>query len=275
MQNCLRCGFKQWIKSGKMDKETNQPIWNCGRCGNPQSGDLPFIRQKPRELYLDVETSLTEIIGNFGGKVVGEYINPKLIGRPFFIICWSALWTDHPKKVYSGCVTSEEALAYSDKNIMAPLWDLMDRADIICGHNIKSFDDKVINTRFKVNGFADPLPSKRIDTLKIARRKYRFERNSLDYLCGLFGIKQKKQMGIEDWIAIKNGDGKTLQKMLSYNRGDVRNGAELLELLREGASPNFGMTRLPNEPKDRRFETVTQLDDIQADVSDLIMRYEE
>jgi len=268
MQNCLRCGFKGWRKTGKV--KSGQNVYKCGRCGAEKAEDAPFIRTPPKELYLDIETSLTEIRGNFGTRVRGEYIHPNMIGRPYFIICWSAQWTDK-NKTYSACVTQDEALAYTDKNIIAPLWDLMNRADIIAGHNIDKFDAKKINTRFKINGFDNPLPYKTIDTLKLARKTYSFESNTLDYLFRVFGIKRKDKMCDDDWLAIKEtGDPKTLRKMQRYNKGDVKGGVEVLRILRGTEKPDFGMTKLRSDPKDKRIETVTQLDDIQSAIEELI-----
>lgn len=262
MVNCLRCGFKGWRKTGKIRNGLN--VFKCGRCGKLAVEEPPFIRTPKKELYLDVETSLTGIIGNFGTRVRGEWINARMIKHPYYIICWSALWTDKPNKVYSGCVSQEDALRYDDKNILAPLWDLMNRADVIAGHNVDKFDAKKINTRFIIGGFDEPLPYKTIDTLKIAKKRYSFERNTLDYLCKVFGVKQKDKMDEDDWIAIEEtGCPKALKKMLKYNRGDVRNGAQILSILRGRELPDFGMTRLRSDPKDKRITERTQLDDIQ------------
>mgnify|MGYP001583354770 CR=1 FL=1 len=262
MTNCIRCGFKGWRKTGKIRNGLN--IFRCGRCGKLATEERPFIRTPKKEMYLDIETSLTGIIGNFGTRVRGEWIDAEMIGHPYYIICWSALCTDKPNKVYSACVTQEDAMKFDDKNILATLWDLMNRADVIAGHNVDKFDVKKINTRFLVGGFDEPLPCKTIDTLKIAKKKYGFERNTMDYLCGIFGIKQKKKMERKDWVAIeKTGDPKSLRRMLIYNRGDVRSGAELLGILRGKELPDFGMTRLRGDPKDKRITERTQLDDIQ------------
>jgi DNA polymerase III epsilon subunit-like protein len=56
----------------------------------------------------------------------------------------------------------------------------MDEADLICAHNGDAFDIKKINSRLIVNGFKPPSPFKTIDTLKIARRVFKFDSNKLD-----------------------------------------------------------------------------------------------
>jgi hypothetical protein len=253
LQNCNHCGFKKWLKTDKWN-EAGIRYWKCGRCGVEQIGDTPFIRQAPKILYFDVENSLTDLYGNFGLTVRGERISHKMIRRPYFMICWSAVWVN-TGKMYSGCVTQEEALSRNDKNILAPLWDLMSEADIVAGHNV-SYDIKSAHAKFIKSGFSNPDTPKRImDTLPMARKAWKLESYTLDYICEYLGIKGKDKMSMEDWIGIQEtGDPKLLRKMLKYNRGDVRNGVKVLEILK-GWEPNpleFGMQTFPKEPKDKR-----------------------
>ncbi len=251
MQNCPRCYFKRWIKTDKWNKDGIR-YFKCGRCGEVRIGDYPFERQTPKILYFDVENSLTDLYGNFGLTVRGERISHKMIKSPYFIICWSAMWVGS-NKVYSACVTQEEAIARNDKNIMAPLWDLLDRADIIAGHNVK-YDIKSAGARFIKNGFSAPTPAKVMDTLPMARKSLKLESYTLDYICKYLGIPGKDKMSMDDWTGIQDtGDEKLLRKMLKYNKGDVRNGVRVLEILK-GWQPfpaEFGMQTFPHE-KDRR-----------------------
>ena len=252
MQNCPRCYFKKWLKTDKWNEDGIR-FFKCGRCGKEQIGDYPFIRQEPKILYFDLEVSLSDLYGNFGLTVRGERISPKMLKNPYFIICWSAMWVGK-SKMYSGCVTQEEALARTDKNILAPLWDLINEADIVAGHNVDRYDTKVLNTRFISNGFTQPEIPRSLDTLKMARAKYKMESNTLDYICRLFGIPGKDKMSMDDWIDIQEtGNPKTLKKMLKYNRGDVRNGVRVLEILKGWSSmpANFGMKSFPNDAKMR------------------------
>lgn len=270
MGNCPRCYGKKWLKTGKY--KDGLRLWRCWRCGTEMQGDKPFERQEKRVLYLDIETSLTDLYGNFGLKVQGEWIGHKMVRKPFFIICWSAMIVGK-SKVYSGCVTKDEALARSDKNILAPLWDLMDSADIIAGHNSDQFDIPRITGRFLVNGFGRLEKFRTYDTKKMAR-KHKFESNSLDSLCRLFGIGTKDKMDIDDWIAIQEtGDEKALKKMLKYNRGDVRHGVEIFNILQRWHEwPNdYGARRFAKEPLDTRTEIQTPLREIQDSLDDLVM----
>jgi uncharacterized protein YprB with RNaseH-like and TPR domain len=174
---------------------------------------------------------------------------PKMIRNPYYMICWSAVWVGS-SKVYSATITQEEALRRDDKNIMAELWDLLDSADIIAGHNVK-YDLKSAHARFIKNGFNSPAPPQKImDTLPMARKAWKMESYTLDYICRYLGLPQKDKMELSDWIDIQEtGNPKSLNKMLKYNRGDVRNGVKVLEILK-GWSPmpdSFGTKQIPND----------------------------
>lgn len=256
MTNCPKCYFKKWLKTGKYDSEGLQ-IFKCGRCGKEQSADRPFIRQNQKILYFDIENSLTDIYGNFGLTVKGERLSHEMIRNPYFIICWSAQWVGS-SKILSACVTQEEAIKRDDSNILAPLWDLMNEADVLAGHNIK-YDIKSANTRFIYHAYEKPEPPHSIyDTLLISRRNHRLESNTLDYLCKFLGIKGKNPMERQDWVDIQEtGDPKKLKKMLTYNRADVRNGVKALEILKGWSPPppNFGMRSIAKEPPYRKAKT--------------------
>lgn len=251
MQNCPKCGFKKWLKTDKKTADGIR-IWKCGNiylpCDHEQEGDRLFERPKPKKLYIDVETSLSEFYGNFGLKVRGEYLSSKLIKHPYIIICWSAMWMDE-KKIYSSCISVEDALLWQDRHILPPLIELMNRADIVAGHGIDCFDIKVINTRILLNGGEKPEDYKTLDTLKLARKKFKFESNELDYLCRIFGLRPKLPMNIEDWIAITQGDNETLKRMQKYNKGDVWFGAQVLERIKgwDNKKWDFGLHTFPKK----------------------------
>src|SRR5690349_20512302 len=108
----------------------------------------------------------------------------------------------------------------------------MESADIIAGHNVDRYDVKRSNTRFLLNGLEPVVDKKTLDTLKIARSKFAFESNKLDYISQRLGFRGKDEIHNSDWLKIvTTGDEKTLAKVLRYNRGDVRNGKNVLEKL--------------------------------------------
>jgi len=244
MQNCPNCTGKRWLKTGKKN-EDGVKFWKCWRCGKVVLGDYPIIRLSPRTLYIDLEISLSEYY-NFGNRVPSRYLSPKNLKNEYYIICWAAKWIGE-KKIFSACVSPEDAGKWTDANIMFPLWALMDAADIVVGHNVDKFDVKRANTRFLVNGFKPPEKYRTLDTLKIARSKFAFESNTLDFISTRFGFRPKDAMDGEDWRRVIEGDPATLRKMAKYNRGDVVSGANVFEVFTGWASKpiNFGTQTFP------------------------------
>ncbi len=110
----------------------------------------------------------------------------------------------------------------SNKALILRLHDLFNQADVIVGHNIDDFDDKMSNTDFLKNGLLPPAPHKTIDTLKTARSRFRFNSNRLGDLGLLLGCGEKVDTGgFKLWLGCLEGDMKAWAKMKKYNKGDV------------------------------------------------------
>lgn len=200
------------------------------------------IRSTPHVLYLDIETS-PNMAFLWSLKVPGGYVNSDMIVKDWFVISWAASWADE-KKVYSGVVSSAEAKRWEDKKMLRPLWELIDSADIVVGHNSKKFDMKKLNTRFLLHGYGPPRRYRQLDTLTEARKYFAFESNKLEFINKRVGNLLKHEMKLEDWIHIcLDGDQKTLDKMVRYNRGDVVEGKKLFHIFRDWIDP------FPKQPK--------------------------
>jgi hypothetical protein len=255
LRNCKICGGKRWYavidkSTGlqKSDKE-GRLLYSCFR--NPkhiqaEEHAYPTLtdRGNVNVLYFDLEVSKS-LYYNYGRKVHSGYLNGKDLVHEYFIISWAASYMNS-NKVFSACVTPQQALSWTDKEILAPLHDLLSSADIVTGHNVDAFDMKKINTRFISNGFAPILdregkkPKPSVDSLKIARTRFAFEDNGLDALCKKFGIKGKDKITDDDWRRILQiGDEKTLKKIDKYCRGDVKNGKELLKIFIPYSGKNY------------------------------------
>jgi DNA polymerase elongation subunit (family B) len=267
MQNCEQCGGRKWFshvdsKTGLQRKhhittadgyEYDLRIWRCWRCGNVQEEVAPFVPVEYRTianvLYLDLEVSKSMVF-NYGLRVPSTYINPEDLYREFYIICWSASYVGKDT-VWSECVTTKEAKKWDDKRILFRLHELMESADILAGHNIDKFDLRKVNARFLLNGL-EPITGKRtLDTLKIARSKFAFESNRLDYISQKLGLRPKDDIRNSDWLKIvTTGDEKTLKKVNKYCKGDVRSGKGVLEKLMKysGKKSNYGAIALDGPP---------------------------
>jgi hypothetical protein len=267
VQNCERCSGKRWL--AKIDPETGLQlkhhikleeveydlrIWKCWRCGHVQHEVEPFIplykRSKANILYIDLEVSKS-LYFNYGAKVPSKYLRSDDLLKEYFIICWSASYVGN-RKVWSECVTPDEALAWNDARILPRLQELISSADLIAGHNVMAFDIKRANTRFFLNGLEPVIDKKAHDTLKIARSKFSFESNKLDDIRKRLGLRPKDDIRNEDWLNIlKTGDEKTLAKINKYCKADVVEGKKVLEFLMKysGKKEWYGSVTLDAPPQ--------------------------
>jgi uncharacterized protein YprB with RNaseH-like and TPR domain len=123
----------------------------------------------------------------------------------------------------------------------------MDAADILAGHNLDLFDVKHVNARLLLNGLEPVIGKKTLDTLKIARSKFAFESNRLDFISQALGFRPKDDIRNSDWLKIvTTGDAKTLKKVNKYCKGDVVNGKNVMQTLMKhsGKKTNYGAQSL-------------------------------
>jgi len=138
----------------------------------------------------------------------------------WFCLAWSAKWL-YSGEVMGEVLTPEEVKEEDDCRIMADLYDLVSKADIIIAHNGDKFDIPKINARFIINGFPPYKSVFSIDTLRIAKKQFGFSSNKLDALAGYFGIEHKMDTDFELWANCMKGDEEALSYMLEYNKKDV------------------------------------------------------
>jgi hypothetical protein len=261
MQNCENCGGKKWLakinrKTGEQEYhrvkiddaiEYNLMIYKCWRCGNVQHEVAPFIPSPARGasvLYLDTEVSKSQMY-NYGLRVPSKYISPDNLVNEYYIICWAASYVGRDD-VWHDCVTPSEAKKWTDAKILQKIQKLMKSADIIAGHNVDAYDMKRINTRLLLNGLEPVIGKKTMDTLKIARQKFAFESNRLDYIAQRLGLRPKDDITNEDWNNIvRTGDKATLQKVDKYCQGDVNEGKGVYVRLAKysGKREDYGTSR--------------------------------
>lgn len=109
-----------------------------------------------------------------------------------------------------------------DSDILRDLWQDMDDADIIVAHNGDKFDIPTLFTRFVTLGLRPPSPSQTVDTLRVARNKFKFKSNKLDDLGRDLGLGRKlPHTGSHLWLTCMTGDMKSWRIMKRYNKRDV------------------------------------------------------
>ncbi len=136
-----------------------------------------------------------------------------------------------------------------DKNIVKDIWNLLDQADVIIGQNNKSFDDKIMRSRFLFHKLPPTSPFKQIDTKTEAKKYIRLPSYSLDDMCDYFNIgRKKKHEGFNLWLECMNGNKSAFKRMLDYNKNDVILTEKLYLLLRPYMTthPNIGILKNSN-----------------------------
>jgi DNA-directed RNA polymerase subunit RPC12/RpoP len=174
---------------------------------------------KPNILYIDLETAPT--IAAVFGRFDISLSQDNVLQEGGFLI--SACWKFEGDENVTGVImTPDEISRQDDSRIVASLYEVWQKADVVVGQNIRSFDDKVFRTRCLLNGFAPPKTVKIIDTLQMAK-KLRFNSNKLDSLGFALGCGRKVQnSGISLWVSCLAGNLEALHEMFVYNKQDVQ-----------------------------------------------------
>jgi predicted RNA-binding Zn-ribbon protein involved in translation (DUF1610 family) len=133
--------------------------------------------------------------------------------------------------------------------LIKQLWKLLDEANVVIAHNANKFDNKVSNAMFLRYNMTPPSPYRTIDTLTVARSKFKFNANSLDNLGEVLGIGRKTNDKHSDlWYDCIKGDKKAWKKMALYNDNDVILLEKLYLKLRPYISNHPNIAVLSNKP---------------------------
>jgi hypothetical protein len=110
----------------------------------------------------------------------------------------------------------------NDYQVVKQLREALAAGDVLVAHNGDKFDLKHLNARLVAHGL-DPLPPlKTIDTLKVAKKYFRFTSNRLDYLGKYLKIGRKIHTDYSLWLRIVQAhDPAALAAMVKYNKQDV------------------------------------------------------
>ena len=170
----------------------------------------------PKILFIDIETSPNMVFVWQCGRKIN--IGPQQIVKERQIICISYSW-EHEKKVRT---VKWDLNKQTDKGLLKRFAPIMDKADIIIGHNGDKFDIKWIKGRLLYHGLQPSSLITSIDTLKLARKEFNLNSFSLDYLSKFLGVGKKQVMKFSDWVDIVlHKNKKALKKMITYCEHDV------------------------------------------------------
>jgi uncharacterized protein YprB with RNaseH-like and TPR domain len=172
-------------------------------------------RTTRRRLFFDIETSPN--IGLFWEAGYKKNIDYSNIVKERAIICICYKWEDD-KEVEGLYWDSKQ----NDKKMLEKFIQVANTATELVGHNGDKFDLAWIRTRCLFHGIPMFPNYITIDTLKIARSKFRFNSNRLNYIADFLGIGQKIKTEFNLWKDILlHKDKKAMEDMLKYCKKDV------------------------------------------------------
>lgn len=174
---------------------------------------------KPKILFFDIETAPSK--GWFWQMWETNIVE---VETPGYMLSFAAKWLGESKTVAYGLpdFPGYRQDPSNDKKLVQKLADLISEADIVVAHNGDRFDITTTNTRLVVNGLKPMTPAKSVDTLKVARAKFRFLSNKLDDLGNFLGVGRKMpHTGKDLWFRCMKGDAGAWRTMLKYNKQDI------------------------------------------------------
>lgn len=164
-------------------------------------------------LLLDIETApnLAYVWGLWDQNVSLEQIV-----QSHYMLCWSAKWLGKKGVFFSS------KQCQSTKQMLKPLYALLEEADAVVHYNGKRFDIPHINREFILQGFTPPSPYKQIDLLETVKRQFKFPSNKLQHVAQSLGLGSKtKHDGFSLWVGCIEKDKDSWTKMQEYNIQDV------------------------------------------------------
>lgn len=195
--------------------------------------DNKIQNNQGKVLIYDIETSYN--IGKFWRAGYNLNINPGDIIHERAIICISYKWLGEDQ-VYSLTWDKNQC----DKFLLEQFIPILDEADMIVAHNGDRYDLKFIKTRALKHNLKMLINYKQFDTLKVAKAKFMFNSNKLDYISKFLGAEGKisTEMKLWDDIILRKCP-KAMIEMLTYCEEDVRQLEIVYNALVSWENPKF------------------------------------
>ena len=173
------------------------------------------LRTQRKRLFFDIETSPN--IGLFFTAGFKLNIGYDSIIKERAIICICYKWEDDKEVNYLNWDSKQ-----CDKKMLQKFVQVANEADELVGHNGDKFDLAWVRTRCLFHRIPMFPTYTTIDTLKVARSKFKFNSNKLNYIAKYLGIGQKIHTDYDLWKDIVlNKDKEAMDKMIKYCKMDV------------------------------------------------------
>ena len=155
-----------------------------------------------------------------------------------YMLSFAARWRGQKKVIFKSIHHDGQ------EEMIRSLYDLLDEADALVSWNGAGFDTKHANREFKkVLNLGPPSPAKEVDLLRVARNRFKFLSNKLDYVAEYLGVGKKQlHEGHMLWRLVMAGDEDAWKRFKSYNIQDVN----LLDGLLTELLPWIPASMMPN-----------------------------
>lgn len=175
------------------------------------------VVKPPRILIWDIESAPT--LAYCWGRFKQFISQDQVVSEGYLLsVAWKWLGEDETHCVMNSlsAISQED-----DREVVETIHRLLEEADVIVAHNLP-FDEKLSKARMVFWGMKPPASYRRIDTLAIAKKQFRFPSNKLDSLGEYLKLGRKTgHSGFSLWTGVMRGDEVSRQTMVEYNIQDV------------------------------------------------------
>lgn len=139
------------------------------------------------------------------------------------ILCIGYGWYTEGEEIEPHIISIDPATPWDDQSVVEMFSAILERADIVVGHNIRLFDIRMINTRVLAYNLPRIVWPATVDTLSIARTHFKPHSRRLDALAEFLQLPHKKTpITVSDWARAAGGDPGGLEKVIEHCRADIR-----------------------------------------------------
>jgi hypothetical protein len=155
-----------------------------------------------------------------------NFIPIQQIEKPQEVMCFGARWYGKKQVMF------KSTHHHGKQEMLETIHALLDEADAVMSWNGASFDTKHINREFIEAGMKPPSPYIEIDLMRVAKKRFKFPSNKLDYVSGALDVGHKVQHeGFQLWLDCMDGNKSAWKKMKEYQLQDVNLLIDLYEKL--------------------------------------------
>lgn len=156
-----------------------------------------------------------------------NHIPIQQIEKPQEVMCFGARWYGKNQVIF------KSTHQHGKTEMLETIHGMLDEADAVLSWNGAGFDTKHINREFIENGMTPPSPYVEIDLMKVAKKKFKFPSNKLDYVSQALDVGRKVQHeGFQLWLDCMAGNRTAWKKMKDYQIQDVNLLIDLYEKLK-------------------------------------------